>query len=60
MEEETHNQGVRTKNKNGHWVPSIPLPYYGLRKGCICGKKFWTEKGYERHYALEHIVGLDN
>ena len=49
---------VMAQNRDGEWVPSIPLPFYGLRKGCNCGQKFWTVKGYEGHYALAHILKL--
>lgn len=45
-----------TRNARGLWVPSIPLPFYGLRKRCECGRKFWTERGYRGHYALDHIL----
>lgn len=46
-----------TQNRRGEWVPSIPLPMYGLRKKCwVCGKKFWTEERYREHYALHHIL----
>lgn len=44
------------RNARGQWVPSIPLPFYGLRKRCECGRKFWTEEGYRGHYALAHIL----
>lgn len=44
------------QNKRGEWVPSIPLPFYGLRKQCSCGKKFWRESRYYEHYAFWHIV----
>lgn len=44
------------RNARGQWVPSIPLPFYGLRKRCECGRKFWTEDGYRGHYALGHIL----
>lgn len=47
---------VKSLNKKGEWYPSIPLPYYGFRKHCHCGEKFWTEKRYEEHYALKHII----
>ena len=48
---------VQTQNKLGQWVPAIPLPFYFMiRKGCSCGRKFWTEEGYEAHYALKHIL----
>ena len=47
-----------TQNNHGEWVPSIPLPYYGLRKRCGCGRKFWTAEGYRGHYALCHVLQL--
>ena len=47
---------VRMQNERGQWVPGVPLPFYGLRKACSCGRKFWTIAGYEGHYALEHIL----
>lgn len=50
---------VRAQNRAGRWVPSIPLPFYGMRKGCSCGKRFWTAAGYRGHYALVHILDLD-
>lgn len=43
-------------NKDKKWVPAIPEPYYGIRKECVCGRKFWTKEGYKAHYALEHIL----
>ena len=49
---------TQTQNKRGEWVPAIPLPYYGLRKHCTCGRRFWTEQGYRGHYALAHILAL--
>lgn len=49
---------VTTQNRNGQWVPAIPLPLYGLRKRCTCGRKFWTDAGYQGHYALRHILSL--
>ena len=54
---------LRRQNKNGEWIPAIPLPYYWLgTKGCKradCKKKFFTLRGYQGHYALVHIVGHD-
>jgi hypothetical protein len=47
-----------TQNDAGEWVPAIPLPFYGLRKHCDCGRKFWTMAGYRGHYALRHILRL--
>lgn len=47
---------TQTQNSRGEWVPAIPLPVYGLRKQCSCGRKFWTADGYRGHYALRHIL----
>jgi hypothetical protein len=47
---------VTTQNDRGEWVPAIPLPLYGLRKHCTCGRRFWTMGGYRGHYALAHIL----
>jgi hypothetical protein len=49
---------VSTKNEEGQWVPAIPLPLYGARKHCHCGRRFWTIAGYRGHYALRHILKL--
>lgn len=48
----------QTQNDRGEWVPAIPLPLYGVRKECTCGRKFWTMGGYRGHYALVHILHL--
>ena len=48
----------QVRNERGQWVPAIPLPFYGLRKHCGCGRKFWTMDGYRGHYALFHILSL--
>lgn len=53
-----YDTGIQSENKYGEYVPSIPFPYYGLKKHCDCGRKFWTEEGYAGHYALEHILGV--
>lgn len=47
---------ISMRNSRGEWMPAIPLPFYGVRKKCQCGAKFWTTKDYEKHYAYEHIV----
>lgn len=52
------DKSISSKNKRGEYVPAIPAPYYGLKKICRCGASFWTDKGYEGHYALEHILGM--
>lgn len=39
------------------WVPTVPLPFFGLRKRCVtCGKRFWKIETYERHYIDKHIA----
>lgn len=48
----------KTQNKRGEWVPSIPLPFFGIMKSCHCGRRFWTLAGYRGHYALRHALGL--
>jgi hypothetical protein len=53
--DESYNT-VSMQNERGEWVPALPEPFYGLRKRCDCGAKFWTKKAYQAHYALEHIV----
>jgi hypothetical protein len=52
------NSHTSSQNRRGEWVPAIPLPFYGLRKTCACGRKFWTSEGYEGHYAVTHILAL--
>jgi hypothetical protein len=47
---------VTTRNARGEWVPAIPVPFYGLRKHCECGRKFWRTVSYRAHYALVHIL----
>lgn len=47
---------VTTENERGECVPAIPLPLFGLKKQCGCGKSFWKQRNYEAHYAHEHIV----
>lgn len=50
--------GVSMLNEGGRWVPSIPLPFFGIfTKGCgACGRKFLTTAGYRGHYAAAHTV----
>ena len=38
----------------GVWLPAIPLPLFGIRKRCDCGRRFRTLEGYQGHYALKH------
>ena len=55
--ERDFDRSVSTQNRRGEWVPAIPMPFFGLRKRCSCGAKFWTLVGYEGHYARDHILG---
>lgn len=50
---------AQTMNKDGEWVPSIPLPHVGFFGTCYCGRRFWKTKNYRAHYALAHILKLD-
>jgi hypothetical protein len=52
------SSGVATQNYHGEWVPAIPGPFFGVRKVCRCGRKFWTMEGYEGHYAYAHVLGM--
>lgn len=49
-----------TRNADGDWVPAIPLPFRALRKWCGCGRWFWTTPCYRGHYALVHILRLED
>jgi hypothetical protein len=54
----------RQINRQGVWVPAIPL---GLRLPLArhqcqhpgCGRTFWSRSRYRGHYALVHILELD-
>lgn len=54
---------TQTQNKDGNWVPAIPLPYYlrklfGWKYRCDCGVVFKAEEEYRGHYALKHILNV--
>jgi len=49
---------VFQENTDGTWSASVPLPFYGIRKSCSCGKKFWKKQNYNRHYVEAHTDGL--
>lgn len=52
---------VEIQNKEGVWVPAVPLPHFswfGIRK-CHCGKRRLGLKRYQEHYAYAHILGMD-
>ena len=53
-----HNQdGNWQENPDGTWSQAIPLPFYGLKKTCQCGKSFWKEANYRTHYQQAHTDG---
>jgi hypothetical protein len=49
---------ILAQNARGEWVPAIPLPFFGVRKRCECGRSFWTMDGYRGHYALRHVLRM--
>lgn len=52
-------ESVTMRLASGARVPAIPLPLFGFRKRCYCGRKFWTLEGYRGHYALVHILNRE-
>lgn len=52
------NDQVYQHNADDTWSQAVPLPLYGLRKTCGCGRSFWREKNYIRHYQLQHTDGI--
>lgn len=46
------------QNEDGSWSAAIPLPFYGIKKRCVCGKSFWKESNYRTHYIDRHTDGL--
>lgn len=53
-----HNQdGSWQQNLDGTWSEAVPLPLYGLKKKCQCGKSFWKEANYVKHYLKAHTNG---
>ena len=53
-----HRSDVQEDAGNGLWVEAIPLPFYGIRKRCECGRKFWRESDYRRHWRYENTMLL--
>ena len=51
------SEGNYQQNDDGSWSTAIPLPLYGLKKRCNCGKSFWRESNYEKHYIAQHTNG---
>jgi hypothetical protein len=55
-----YNQdGNYQQNPNGLWSEAIPLPLYGLKKQCYCGRSFWKEENYRKHYQQVHTDGKE-
>lgn len=52
-----NQNGNWQQNEDGTWSQAVPLPFYGLRKGCDCGKKFWREDNFRKHYIKAHTDG---
>jgi hypothetical protein len=53
-----HNEvGNYQENPDRTWSQAIPLPFYGIKKQCQCGKSFWKEDNYRKHYRAEHTDG---
>ncbi len=53
-----HNQdGNWQLNPDGYWTEAIPMPLFGLRKQCQCGKKFFRLDNYHTHYIAAHTDG---
>lgn len=46
------------QNKDGTWSHAVPLPFYGLKKKCECGRSFWKEANYRKHYLTKHTDGV--
>lgn len=53
----SNQDGVWSDNGDGTWSESVPLPFYGIRKRCQCGKSFWKEENYRKHYIKSHTDG---
>lgn len=52
------NNGAWEQNPDDlTWSQAVPLPFYGLRKGCMCGRKFFKESSYRKHYKSQHTDG---
>ena len=53
-----HNEdGNWQQNEDGTWSEAVPLPFYGIKKRCGCGKSFWKEENYQKHYVEQHTDG---
>lgn len=52
------NDKIWQQNADGTWSEAVPLPLYGLFKGCSCGRKFLRERSYYRHYQQAHTDGM--
>jgi hypothetical protein len=45
------------QNEDGTWSQGVPLPFYVLKRKCTCGKSFWKEANYRKHYLAKHTDG---
>jgi len=53
------NDKIYQHNADGTWSEAVELPgYYGFKKSCRCGKSFWREKSYYRHFQRAHTDGI--
>lgn len=52
-----NDRGVWQQNADNSWSQAIPLPFYGIKKRCGCGKSFWKEENYKKHYVTKHTDG---
>lgn len=57
MSKMINQDGVWSENPDGTWSEAVPLPFYGLKKKCICLRTFWREENYRKHYIAEHTDG---
>lgn len=46
------------QDDDGLWRAAVPLPFYGFKKKCQCGKSFWKSRNYESHYVEAHTDGI--
>lgn len=52
-----NQDGTWQENEDKTWSEAVPLPYYGIKKKCSCGKSFWKEENYRTHYRQKHTDG---
>lgn len=54
----SNDDSVWQENPDGTWSHAVPLPFYGIKKKCECGKSFWKEENYRKHYLKQHTDGV--